>query len=80
MVKVIVSSKKEAEKVKGNTDWGKVKALAEEEIHDAALSDPDAQPLTEEELEKFTPVIHKGGGVYGHDKNKSNKQSRGKKD
>jgi len=27
------------------TDWAKVAALTEEEIHAAALSDPDAQPL-----------------------------------
>ncbi len=79
MAKVIISSKKEAEKLKSDTDWEKVRALTEEEIHDAALSDPDAQPLTEEELEQFTPVVHKGGGMYGHDKNKGNKQRRGKK-
>jgi len=79
MVKVVVSSKKEAEKLKSDTDWEKVRALTEEEIHDAALSDPDAQPLTEEELEQFTPVIHKGGGVYEHNKSKSIKQRRSKK-
>lgn len=76
MVKVIISSKKEAEKLKSDTDWKKVRALTEKEIHDAALSDPDAQPLTEEKLKQFTPVAHKGSEVYGHDKNKSNKQRR----
>lgn len=27
------------------TDWGKVSVMTEEEIHEGALSDPDAQPL-----------------------------------
>ena len=30
--------------------------MTEEEIHAAALSDPDAQPVTPEELEEFKPV------------------------
>ena len=41
---------------KGNTDWKEVDAMTEEEIHAAALSDPDAQPVTPEELEEFKPV------------------------
>jgi len=39
--------------IKTNTDWAAVAALTDEQIHAAALSDPDAQPLpagTEEEL------------------------------
>lgn len=32
------------------TDWAAVDAMTDEEITAAALSDPDAQPLTEEEL------------------------------
>src|ERR1039458_9627568 len=31
--------------LKTDTDWAKVAALTEEQIHAAALSDPDAQPL-----------------------------------
>ncbi len=30
---------------KGDTDWDAVGAMTDEEIHAAALSDPDAQPL-----------------------------------
>ena len=41
---------------KGKTDWEQVDAMTEEEIHAAALSDPDAQPVTPEELEEFEPV------------------------
>lgn len=42
--------------IKTNTDWAAVAALTDEQIHAAALSDPDAQPLpmgTEEELAKL---------------------------
>jgi putative transcriptional regulator len=31
--------------LKTNTDWAGVRALTDEQIHAAALSDPDAQPL-----------------------------------
>ena len=41
---------------KGKTDWEQVDAMTEEEIHAAALSDPDAQPVTPEELEEFKPI------------------------
>ena len=41
--------------IKTNTDWAAVDALTYEQIHAAALSDPDAQPLpvgTDEEMAK----------------------------
>jgi len=38
------------------TDWARFDALTEEEINAAALSDPDAQPLTEEQLAQMRPV------------------------
>ena len=41
---------------KGKTDWEQVDTMTEEEIYAAALSDPDAQPATPEELEEFKPV------------------------
>jgi putative transcriptional regulator len=34
----------------GKTDWKRLRQMTDEEIEAAALSDPDAQPLTEEEL------------------------------
>lgn len=34
-------------------DWSRADAMTEEQRHAAALSDPDAQPLTEEQLKKF---------------------------
>ncbi len=37
-------------------DWSAFDALTEEEIHAAALADPDAQPLTEERLAKMRLV------------------------
>ena len=41
---------------KGKTNWKQVDRMTEEEIHTAALSDLDAQPVTPEELEEFKPV------------------------
>jgi hypothetical protein len=41
------------QRIQGQTDWAAVDALADEEIVAAALSDPDAQPLTEEQLLGF---------------------------
>jgi hypothetical protein len=34
-------------RVKGKTNWNRVKAMTEEEIRQSALSDPDAQPTNE---------------------------------
>lgn len=42
-------------KVQSLTDWDRLMNMTEEEIHAAALSDPDAQPLTEEQLAKMVP-------------------------
>ncbi len=40
-------------------DWSRADAMTEEEIHAAALSDPDAQPLTAERLARMkrTPQV-----------------------
>ena len=35
------------------TDWARVSAMTEEEVIAAALSDPDAQPLTPEQLARM---------------------------
>lgn len=40
----------------GKTDWDRLKAMTEEEINAAALSDPDCPPLTEEQLSRFKRV------------------------
>ncbi len=32
------------------TDWSRVDAMTDEDVHAAALADPDAQPLTDEQL------------------------------
>ncbi len=40
----------------GKTDWRRVAAMSEKEIMAAAKSDPDAQPLTDEQLARaFRP-------------------------
>ena len=38
------------------TDWARVDALTDEEVTAAALSDPDAQPLTPEQLARMRRV------------------------
>ncbi|MDZ7922879.1 MAG: hypothetical protein U5M23_02220 [Marinagarivorans sp.] len=60
------------------SDLERLQNMTEDEIHQAALDDPDAQPLTEEQLKQFTRVKHRGGGIYGHDKTKSTKQRASK--
>ena len=42
--------------LKGKTDWARFDALTDEEIHKAALADPDAQPLTDAELKRMRRV------------------------
>lgn len=40
----------------GRTDWARVEAMSDAEIEANALSDPDAQPFTDEELrDAFRP-------------------------
>jgi putative transcriptional regulator len=36
------------------TDWARVKAMTDEEVIAAAMSDPDAKPLTPEQLVGMT--------------------------
>lgn len=43
-------------KIKGETNWQKVKALKEKKLIAAAKSDPDAKPLTLAQLKKFKRV------------------------
>ncbi len=57
MIKIRVTSKAEAKKIIGQTEEKKVRALTQEAIRKAALSDPDAQPLTEYELALFKPFV-----------------------
>ena len=41
---------------RGDTDWARLEAMTDEEVMAAALSDPDAQPLTSEQLAKMRRV------------------------
>ena len=41
---------------RGNSDWARLKSMTDEEAMAAALSDPDAQPLTSEQLVKMRRV------------------------
>ena len=41
---------------RGDTDWARLDAMSDEEIRAAALADPDAQPLTPEQLARTRRV------------------------
>jgi putative transcriptional regulator len=41
---------------RGDTDWARVHAMTDEEVLAAALADPDAQPLSPEQLAKMRRV------------------------
>ena len=49
------TTKKTAESALDSFDWAHLDAMTEEEVHAAALADPDAQPLTEEQLARMKP-------------------------
>jgi putative transcriptional regulator len=38
------------------TDWKRLRAMTEEEVHAAALADPDAQPLTDADFARMKRV------------------------
>ncbi len=48
--------KKHAKKASDTFDWSRADAMTDEQIHAAALADPDAQPLTEEQVRQMKPV------------------------
>jgi hypothetical protein len=43
----------DAKKVRGATDWGKVKSMTDEEIDEATKSDPNTQEIRPDELMQF---------------------------
>ncbi len=43
---------KKTSKASDSFDWSRFDALTDEEVHAAALADPDAQPWTEEQVAK----------------------------
>ena len=49
-------SAEEVKKQRGKTNWQKVDEITDEEIEEAAKSDPDSALPTEEELKQFKPV------------------------
>ena len=39
----------------GKTDWARLESMSDEEVHAAALADPDNPPLSEQELDRLEP-------------------------
>ena len=55
---------KDGRVMEGATDWERLAAMTDEEVTAAALSDPDAQPLTDEQLSKFRRLPEVPGGNF----------------
>ncbi len=49
------------------TDWERLDTMTDEDLHKAAQSDPDAQPLTETELNHFKRAIYANGEMLWED-------------
>lgn len=49
-------SEKDTMKKTVRQDWAASDAMTNEEVHAAALSDPDAQPLTDDDFKRMRPV------------------------
>jgi len=59
----------ELEKIPDETDSRRVSKMKDEEIEAKAKEDPDAQPLTEEELNQFKRTLYvKGEKVFQEEK------------
>lgn len=50
------TTKRTARRSKSKIDWSRLDAMTGEERHAAALRDPDAQPLTPEDLKRMKPT------------------------
>jgi putative transcriptional regulator len=44
--------------VSTDTDWSKVEAMTDAEIHAGALADPDSQPLTDEDFARLKKIVN----------------------
>jgi hypothetical protein len=78
---IIRRTLEEARKVPSKSDTERLKNMTDEEITKAAEDDPDNLPLTEEDFKRFKPAVHRGGGVYAHEKSDSSASKKpGRKD
>jgi len=80
MAKVTITPDEAKKLATKKFDWDKFDELTPEEVHEAALDDPDAQPLTEEQLKKFKPAVPRGNGVYANEKKNNGSEQRPSKD
>ena len=56
-----VTTKPGSTSPRSDTDWARLDAVTDEEVVAAALSDPDAQPLTPEQLSEDAPGVARKG-------------------
>ncbi len=71
---IVKITAEEAKTLKGDSDLERLEKMSEDEIEKAAADDLDNPLLTDDELKELKPTTHKGGGVYGHNKNSSKQQ------
>jgi hypothetical protein len=57
MIRVRVLNKQQARNIKGKTDLEKLEKMTDVEVHNAALSDPDAPSLTDYQRTQFKPFM-----------------------
>lgn len=55
---------KDGRVMEGATDWECLDAMTDEEVTAAALSDPDAPPLADEQLQRFRRLPEVPGGTF----------------
>jgi len=53
-----VSEEFDKPRAESKTDWARIEAMTEEEIHQNALADPDNPPLTDDQLSRMHRVPH----------------------
>jgi hypothetical protein len=63
VTKIVSYTAEQAKALVGTSDVERVAALTDEEIREAAKSDPDSALPTAEELKEFKRVKPKGGGT-----------------
>ncbi len=67
MAKVTITAEQAKRLAPTEDDWEAFDSLSPEQVHQAALEDPDAAPLTPEQLKRFRPVVKREQGVYANE-------------
>ncbi len=69
--KFVTYTQEQLRHLKGRSNFKRVDAFTDEELHANALSDPDNPPLTDAELKSMRRVVPRGNGFYGPPKRRT---------